>query len=296
MVAALLSGMGTSTKNRGRTGLHQAAVRGDVDEVGYLLSSGANPNTQDAHLQTPVTLAAERGLYGVVNALVEHDATDINLQDSFGRTPLHWCAKRCDVKVAEALLGTRKANVNVTTTGGDTALHWVCSAEEESGGTDQGKFEERSLRVAELLLGEGADVRAKNDRGEKPTDVLRNEAILALLVSAAQELDRQEDEEEKEKEAARAERERVTAAQAKLGEAAASSDSSSKNTNPATTATTAAEVPRQSGTGWPVTRQQEQPGAGTKAFAKSGGVLVGAGSGAAGGQKKKMVIKLKKKP
>lgn len=43
-------------------------------------------------------------------------------------------------------------------------------------------------------------MRAKNDRGEKPTDVLRNEAILALLVSAAQELDRQEEEEEKEKE------------------------------------------------------------------------------------------------
>lgn len=36
---------------QGRTSLHQAAVKGDVDEVGFLLSSGANPNTQDAHLQ-----------------------------------------------------------------------------------------------------------------------------------------------------------------------------------------------------------------------------------------------------
>lgn len=40
--------------------------------------------------QTPVTLAAERGLHGVVKVLAEHDGTDINLQDSFGRTPLHW--------------------------------------------------------------------------------------------------------------------------------------------------------------------------------------------------------------
>lgn len=36
---------------QGRTGLHQAAVKGDVDEVGFLLSAGANPNIQDAHLQ-----------------------------------------------------------------------------------------------------------------------------------------------------------------------------------------------------------------------------------------------------
>lgn len=46
------------------------------------------------------------------------------------------------------------------------------------------------------MIGAGADVRAKNDRGEKPTDLLRNEAILALLVNAAHELDKQEEKEE----------------------------------------------------------------------------------------------------
>lgn len=48
--------------------------------------------------------------------------------------------------------------------------------------------------------------------------------------------------------------------------------------------------------GWPAT--QQQPGAGTKGFPKQGGVLAGAGAavGAGGGSKKKMVIKLKKKP
>ena len=44
-----------------------------------------------------MTLAAERGLYGVVKTLAEHSATDINLQDSFGRTPLHWSVlEACD--------------------------------------------------------------------------------------------------------------------------------------------------------------------------------------------------------
>lgn len=39
---------------QGRTGLHQAAVQGDVEEVELLLSGGANPNTQDAHMQVTV--------------------------------------------------------------------------------------------------------------------------------------------------------------------------------------------------------------------------------------------------
>lgn len=38
-------------------------------------------------------------------------------------------------------------------------------------------------------------MRAKNDRGEKAMDLLRNDAILALLLSAAQELGKQEEEE-----------------------------------------------------------------------------------------------------
>lgn len=36
---------------QGRTGLHQAAVKGDVEEVESLISAGAHPNVQDAHLQ-----------------------------------------------------------------------------------------------------------------------------------------------------------------------------------------------------------------------------------------------------
>ena len=51
-------------------------------------------------------------------------------------------------------------------------------------------------QVAELLIRAGADVRAKNGRGEMPTDLARNEMVLALLLSATQELDKREEEEE----------------------------------------------------------------------------------------------------
>lgn len=54
-------------------------------------------------MQTPVTLAAERGLEGVVMALVEHDGTDINLQDSFGRTPLHWYDHYCCILLCSSM-------------------------------------------------------------------------------------------------------------------------------------------------------------------------------------------------
>lgn len=45
------------------------------------------------------------------------------------------------------------------------------------------------------MIGAGADVGVKNDRGEKPVDLVTNESVLALLVSAAQELDKREEEE-----------------------------------------------------------------------------------------------------
>ena len=53
----------------------------------------------------------------------------------------------------------------------------------------------RGDQVAELLISAGADVRAKNGRGEMPMDLARNEIVLALLLSAAQELDKREEKE-----------------------------------------------------------------------------------------------------
>lgn len=87
-----------------------------------------------------------------------------------------------------------KANVNTKTTGGDTALHWACSAE---GGdaSAEGNFEERSLRSAEVLIGAGADVRAKNDRDERAQDLATDGAVVALLLSATEELHKQEEDE-----------------------------------------------------------------------------------------------------
>lgn len=83
--------------------------------------------------------------------------------------------------------------MDAKTTGGDTALHWACSAEGSDGNDPGENFEECSLRVAELLIGAGAAVRARNNRGEKPSDLASGGAIGALLLSASQELEKREE-------------------------------------------------------------------------------------------------------
>lgn len=91
-----------------------------------------------------------------------------------------------------------QANVNMKTTGGDTALHWACSAEEAVGGdgsVDAGNIQERSLKVTEMLLAAGADIRAKNERELKPLDSAAGEGVRALLMSALQAFDQREEEE-----------------------------------------------------------------------------------------------------
>ncbi|CAM9292068.1 unnamed protein product, partial [Hapterophycus canaliculatus] len=85
-------------------------------------------------------------------------------------------------------------------------------------------------------------------------DLVRSEAVLALLVSAAKEVDRQEDEE-----AAEAERNRTSAsAQAKLDVAATPENASDTPASAPATETRASRA----GTGWPAKQQQ---GAGSKA-------------------------------
>ena len=86
--------------------------------------------------------------------------------------------------------------MNTKTTGGDTALHWACSAEGGDASAER-IFEECSLRSAEALIGAGADVRAKNDRDERPQDLATDGAVVALLLSATEALHKQEEDEVK---------------------------------------------------------------------------------------------------
>lgn len=90
----------------------------------------------------------------------------------------------------------------MATGGGDTALHWACSPEEnafEENADDMDptstKFQSRSLKVAEVLLGAGADVFAKNERELRPLDVAREDRVRVLLSNAMHALEQQDEQE-----------------------------------------------------------------------------------------------------
>ncbi len=51
-------------------GLHAAAARGDVAEIGRLVAAGADPGVRDAHGRTPLHVAAHRSQLAAMRALV----------------------------------------------------------------------------------------------------------------------------------------------------------------------------------------------------------------------------------
>ena len=70
------------------TPLHQAAVRGQVNEVKRLLAQGADPNVPDQDLDTPLHLAADAGQAEAVKVLLQAGASP-NARCRDGDTPLH---------------------------------------------------------------------------------------------------------------------------------------------------------------------------------------------------------------
>jgi ankyrin repeat protein len=73
----------------GRTPLHVASSKGDVEILSTLLSHGANPNLADAYGNYPVGLAAAAGHLRCVTLLLQFGAS-ATARDTLGRTPLEW--------------------------------------------------------------------------------------------------------------------------------------------------------------------------------------------------------------
>lgn len=71
-----------------QTPLHIAAERGLVDVMRALLDKGADPDARDFEGETPLHLAALKDQSRAINLLLAHGA-DIDAQDNDGRTPLH---------------------------------------------------------------------------------------------------------------------------------------------------------------------------------------------------------------
>lgn len=105
----------------GRTALHVAVCRNDVEAVQQLVAMGAPSSLPDKQHWTPLHLSAIRGLDQVCQILLQHGA-DVSARDLMGRTPLHFTARSGSAAVARHLLDYG-ALVSAVDTAGRTALH-----------------------------------------------------------------------------------------------------------------------------------------------------------------------------
>jgi len=159
--------------------LHEAAAKGDIDQVKSLISKGANVNSKDYRLgmmgMTSLHYAAEHGHKDIVELLIAKGA-DINAKDQQGDTPVIWAiaGRSPNSKEVVQLLtanGAQVSTIHIAAYLGDvgkvrTALNqgtdvdakWVHDATPLHFAVGGGKRE-----VIELLIDQGADLNVSAD-------------------------------------------------------------------------------------------------------------------------------------
>ncbi|XP_067037370.1 transient receptor potential cation channel subfamily A member 1-like isoform X2 [Acropora muricata] len=121
-ISALLSQQNEEIDKRdsyGKTALHCSVSAGQVDTVKYLLYNHADPNIKDHREEAPLHVAVRTGNVEVVEALLNHTATNVNIEGRNRYTPLHNAAHlehRNAVEICQKLLDCR---ANVTARGVD---------------------------------------------------------------------------------------------------------------------------------------------------------------------------------
>ncbi len=92
--------------------LHEAAARGDKNNIQKLLEACSALNGQDKHKKTALHYAVEHKFKEIVELLIDKNANP-NVCDIFGYTPLHWAAKNGDPAIVAILLKARDININI---------------------------------------------------------------------------------------------------------------------------------------------------------------------------------------
>lgn len=86
----------------GKTALHDAAWKGNVEAVQMLLDAGADYDERTHRGATPLHMASYRN-HRAMPLLIEIGAC-IEDEDKFGRTPLHWAAEVGHLDAIQMLL------------------------------------------------------------------------------------------------------------------------------------------------------------------------------------------------
>ncbi|KAK5718347.1 hypothetical protein LTR15_008074 [Elasticomyces elasticus] len=162
----------------GKTPLHFAAARGDLNAVLTLLRHGADPNLTTDALWTPLIEAAMSSNHRTLRPLLMAGAR-IDAQNKAGQTALSMAASiRDDLRYLDPLL-EYQTNIHLTDKAGLTALHRSCIRDR--------------LESARRLITLQADVDALDEKGYSTahTCVLHNSHnVLKLLLESGARADR----------------------------------------------------------------------------------------------------------
>jgi len=163
---------GKRRDNIGVTALYSACDRGAVAIVDTLLaqegveveSDNVVWGSKDTDTEKPLHIAA-RGRKEIVQKLLEKGAS-VDTRDSKGRTPIHfsWAWRnsflsRDEIKDVMNIFFENGLDVNAIDQEGNTILHTYLKFMSMSG---------RRLSVLKFLIEKGADIHARNNKGETP--------------------------------------------------------------------------------------------------------------------------------
>jgi ankyrin repeat protein len=157
----------------GRTALEWAAARGDERAVVTLLSYGADPNSMDHKLNTPLTLAANQNQTVCVRLLLEAGADPDPILPKgikFG-SPLNCAARNASDPLLLKTLLDFNADIEASGVDGCTPLLHVARS--------------NSASHAMLLLEYGADINVTSKAGQTPLTTAiayNNHSVLNLLL------------------------------------------------------------------------------------------------------------------
>jgi ankyrin repeat protein len=126
---------------------------GNIELVKYLVEKGIDINTKDNYGETALIKSYENDNFDILKYLIEK-GLDINTKNYKGYNPLLISCMWPYFELIENLIKEYKADIHVTDNDGNTPLHLVFHCEYPE------------IEIVEFLLDNGANINAKNNRGE----------------------------------------------------------------------------------------------------------------------------------
>ena len=122
-VRAMAAENPNETDDELRTGMHYAAMNGNLQIMAILIKAGAHLNPRDKLGNTPLHLAADRNRTEAAKLLIEAGAK-VDIENKEGQTPLMIAAARGNLELVRALLASG-ANPHKTDFTGRDAASWA---------------------------------------------------------------------------------------------------------------------------------------------------------------------------